>query len=295
MEHLVGIDIGGTGVRAAAVDPHGALTTPVVREALSDRSLSAVVGAIVAATGRLGLDPAGIGIGVPGFVRRGTVVASPNFPTLRDAPIAAAVAKATGCPTVALNDANAATWGAYCTGGATENIVLLTLGTGVGGGVVHAGRLLSGIHGGGAELGHTYAGGDRPCGCGAHGCLETWCSTVGLVAAAAEAGQVVSAGVDVVRAARAGQRWALDIMEAAAAALGRSLIGFVNVFDPQRIVIVGGLAAARDLWGAAESAIRERAVLPSRRPVVVEWRGRADELAIAGAGLWVRRHVHSQT
>jgi glucokinase len=218
-------------------------------------------------------------------VHDGVVVGSPNFPALRDAPLRAALSeRLPGVVVHVENDANCAAWGAWVSRGAREDLVVLTLGTGVGGGVITGGRLLVGAGGTGAELGHLFAGGDAPCGCGGRGCLETWCSTVGLVRLARESGLVVEDGLAVVELARAGEPRALAAVHAAADALGRGLITLVNVFNPDAVVLLGGLAGAADLLGPRAAALLERhGVPPSVRRVRLVWGGRADDLAILGA------------
>lgn len=278
----VGIDIGGTGVRGALVE-NGRIG-PVIAEPLRARTLAALVDAtarVVAAVG--GAER--VGVGVPGFVRGGVVLGSPNFPDLVHADVRAALAA--GLPGVEVhveNDANCAAWGAWVAAGARGDLVLLTLGTGVGGGIVTDGRLLVGAGGTGAEVGHLYAGGDAPCGCGGRGCLETWCSTVGLVRLARERGLEADDGRVVVDRARQGDPVARAVVDAAGAALGRGLITLVNLFNPDRVELHGGLAAAADLWGpVAEGALRAHGVPPSVQRAQVVWGGRAEEFAILGA------------
>lgn len=251
---------------------------------LVDREVATVVDAVVQAVQRLNGPVSEVGIGVPGFVYRQRVVASPNFPTWADVPFARLVSEALGVPVTIENDANAATLGAWRERGAREDLVLLTLGTGVGGGVISDGRLLRGAIGTGGELGHIYAGGDAPCSCGNVGCLEQWCGTVGLVRLAAAKGQAVQGGLELVRAADRGEAWAIDVLEQAALALGRGLVTLVNVFNPDVVVIAGGLANARR-WLAepAEAWLVGHAIRPNAAHVQLVWEGRADRFAIQGA------------
>lgn len=146
------------------------------------------------------------------------------------------------------------------------------------------GRLLVGAGGTGAELGHIHVGGDRACGCGGAGCLEMWCGTVGLKAAALERGRAVLDGEEVIEAARAGEIWAVEVIQAAAEHLGKGLVSLVNVFNPDVVVIAGGLAQAGDLLAPAETWLRARAVPPSASRARLVWGGRADRWAILGAG-----------
>jgi glucokinase len=275
----VGVDIGGSGVRAARVDG-GALASPIAARPAPAPSPEALVEAVASLAAELGAT--GVGVGVPGFVHDGVVLGSPNLPWLAGVDLRAALVERAGVPVAVGNDANVAALGAWAERGATEDLVVLTLGTGVGGGVVVGGRLLVGAGGTGAELGHIYVGGERSCGCGGVGCLETWCGTVGLRAGAAERGFRVSDGLDVVAAADAGEPWALDVLAEAATHLGFGLITLVNVFNPDAVVIAGGLAGARHHLGAAERALAH-AVPPSAARVRIAWGGRADRWAILGA------------
>lgn len=278
MVGAVGVDVGGTGVRAASVDPGGAVGALEVRS-LRDRSIGVVVATIAEVVG--GLGPSRVGVGVPGFVRDGRVLASPNFPEWRDVDLGARLEEALGVPVSVENDANAAALGAWVRFGGVEDLVLLTLGTGVGGGVVSEGRLVRGRKGTGAELGHIRIGGAARCGCGGTGCLETWSSTVGLVRLARESGVEVTGGAEVLERARAGEGWAIEAVERAAEALGSGLITLANTFAPERIAIAGGLSSDPGAWSRAVEVF-EAGVIPANRCPVL-WLGRADELAIAGA------------
>lgn len=280
----IGVDIGGSGVRAGLVSD-GRLVSQVLRVDLDSRSPSDVIRAVVDVVDRIGPQP--VGVGVPGFVRDGVVLGSPNLPNFDGFDLGDALAGALRRPVHVANDANVAALGAWAERGGTEDLVLLTLGTGVGGGVVIDGRPLTGAGGTGAELGHLFAGGDRPCGCGGRGCLETWCGTVGLIAACAERGLAVLDGQDLLDRADAGDEIARAVLRDAASALGRGLVTLVNLFNPDVIVISGGLTAARQALGPAQDILRARGIRPSVDRVEVVWGGRADRWAILGAAALV--------
>lgn len=281
MEARIGVDIGGGGVRAAVVEA-GRMGT-VVAENLSDRTVGFVVDTIVRVIEQVGSD-APVGLGVPGFVHDQHVLASPNFPTWREVPLAELLAERLKRPVTIENDANCATLGIWRERGAHEDLVVLTLGTGVGGGVVMQGELLRGATGTGAELGHIYAGGDAPCGCGGLGCLEQWCGTVGLIRLAAASGHSIADGRELVQAAEQGRQWAASVLRRAAQGLGRGLVTLVNLFNPDVVVISGGLAHARD-WLAppAEDWLRRYGIAASVDHARVVWVGPADRFAILGA------------
>jgi len=281
MERNIGIDIGGSGLRAAVVQ-EGKMG-PIVSHSLVDRSVDRVVDAVATLVHKL--RPSGrIGVCLPGFIQAGVVRASPNFPSWSEVPMASKLADRLGRPVSVLNDANAAALGAWSCRGEREDLVLLSLGTGVGGGVVIDGRLLLGSGGTGAELGHIHVGGERACGCGARGCLETWISTTGLLSAARQRGQEAADGQDIVRRADAGERWAIEICDAAAGALGRGLVSLVNIFNPDTVLLTGGLARARHRFEPlALATLKAGAIGPSLEQVELVWGPRSEEFSIIGA------------
>lgn len=287
MARRVGVDVGGTGVRAAWVDDDGNMG-PVARLALPDREVPTIVDVVARAVEASG-GADRVGVGVPGFVRAGTVLGSPNFPEWRDVPLGKLLAARLGADVFVENDANAAALGCWGLMGAKGDVVMLTLGTGVGGGIVIDGQLFRGAGGTGAELGHIYAGGVRKCGCGGIGCLETWASNGGIVKGAAERGRVVQDAAAVLALADQGEGWARDVWDEAADGLGRGLVTIVNVFDPDLLVITGGLTAAQHrLWPRAEAYLKRHGIPPSVAWTRVLWEGRADPYAIVGAALAAR-------
>src|SRR5690606_9838612 len=249
LEARIGVDIGGSGVRAGLVEDGRVVRS--VCEALPERSVEGVVATVARAVDRLGVQGP-VGVGVPGFVHRQAGIASPNFPAWRDVPFGDVLAQRLGRSVFVENDANCATLGIWRERGRPEHLVALTLGTGVGGGVISEGRLLRGARGTGAELGHIYAGGDAPCGCGGIGCLEQWCGTVGLRRVAVAAVLAVVDGGVLVVAAERGWVGAAQVLRRAAEGLGRGLVTLVNVFNSDVVVIAGGLARA-DAWLAPPS------------------------------------------
>lgn len=277
----LGFDIGGSGVRGARWQD-GALG-PVSRAPLSGRGVDDVIEAIAALAGEIGpgLD---LGLGVPGFVHDGVVLGAPNLPSLDGVALARRVGERLGVAVAMDNDANCAALGCRAARGGGDDLVLLTLGTGVGGGVISGGRLLRGAGGTGAEVGHIYAGGERRCGCGGVGCLEMSVGTVGMRAAARELGVDVPDGEAILDAARAGQGWACTVVDGAALALGRGLVTLINLFNPADVVLTGGLAHAEDLLAPGALAyLRAHGVRPSVARARITWEGRADAYAIVGA------------
>lgn len=128
-----------------------------------------------------------------------------------------------------------------------------------------------------------YVGGDRLCGCGAHGCLETWISTGGLIAGAAARGRTVGDGRAVLDGAAAGEDWALAVCAEAGAALGRGLRNVVNLLNPDVVLLVGGLSAGREHFEPSlRAALEAGTVGPALARVKLEWLGRSEALSIVG-------------
>lgn len=268
----IGIDIGGTKIAGAVIAPDGSI---VARHRVSTPAAS--TDRIMAATAELveGLRAAAapalvtaVGVACAAFVdsRRGYVWFAPNLPW-QDCELGALLRERLGLPVVIDNDANAAAWGEYRFGAGRDcdDMVLFTVGTGVGGGCIVDDRLLHGAFGIGGELGHIVLdpGGPR-CGCGNKGCLEVYASGQALVRNARELvasrAKVAAAlrekcggdpqalrGQDVTRLAQAGDTAALELLDDLGTRLGQGIASVCAVLDPRLIVIGGGVAAAGDL------------------------------------------------
>jgi glucokinase len=282
----IGIDVGGTKIAAGLVDADGVIGARANRDTPAD-SVDGTAAAICDAAAELiaGHDVEAVGIGAAGFVSsdRSTVLFAPNL-AWRDEPLGARVAKQLGIPVVVENDANAAAWGEFAFGAAknVQDMVCVTVGTGIGGGVVNGGELLRGAHGVAAELGHmrVVPGGHR-CGCGARGCLEQYASGRALVRegrAQAEAGslsamQMLSVcgisdpaeltGPMITKAAAAGDPCAVELLEELGRWLGEGLASLATLFDPTLIVVGGGVSAARELLLKSVEIAFEK-VLPAK-------------------------------
>jgi glucokinase len=191
----------------------------------------------------------------------GTVRYGPNI-GIRDLPLAARLRERTGAEVVVANDASVAALGEQRVGAGRDHrdLVMVTLGTGVGGGVVVAGRLVTGSGGFAGELGHVIvAEGGRPCPCGNRGCIEAYASGSAIGAMARdrlvdpttvtslrELDQVL--GPDVTAAARAGDEVAVEVLTEAGTWLGVALASAVNILDPEAILLGGGAAEAAGPW-----------------------------------------------
>ncbi len=182
----IGVDVGGTKVAAGVVDEDGTILKRARREspATDTAAIQETIADLVSELSS-GLDVEGVGVGAAGFVdvSRSTVLFAPNL-AWRDEPLKAELERRTGLPVVIENDANAAAWGefAFGAGADAEDLLLVTVGTGVGGGIVLDGRLHRGTFGIAAEIGHLRVVPDgRPCPCGNRGCWEQYASGSALV------------------------------------------------------------------------------------------------------------------
>jgi glucokinase len=302
----VGLDIGGTNLRAGLVAADGTLLTrrtahnPAPRRS-GDDAEDALVDAIVAAWKDLGSNLP-LGVGIASLVRSGGhLLGGPNI-GVHDLELGDRLRTATGTSVTVANDATVAVWGEHRAGAATglDDVVLVTVGTGVGGGVVTGGRLLFGATGVASELGHIVVCADgRRCPCGARGCLEAYASgrSIGAIASerAAEgglsgalAGRAEITGQDVTEAAAAGDEEAALLLAEAGRWLGIGIGSLVNVFDPAVVLIGGGAGQAAGDWllPAARDALTPQLIERERRripPVRLATLG--DDAGMVGAGL----------
>lgn len=303
----IGVDIGGTRLRAASLGADGTILEheSTARPAgdgtqFADQAVQAVADLV----DRLGSELP-VGIGIASVVDdRGWLVNAPNL-GVEGYPLQDRVTEAVGREVVVVNDASAACYAEWHLGAGRDHddVLLLTVGTGVGGGAVVGGRLLRGAHGMATEFGHiVLCDGGRRCGCGNHGCLEAYASgrAVGDVAAewlaegrssAALAHEPVIDGEAVTRAAAQGDQLALDVVTEAGRWLGIGIASLVNALDPGIVLVGGGAGAAMEQWllPAARSASEPRILGHRRRPLPrIVAAALGDEAGVAGAGLLAR-------
>jgi len=284
--YVIGLDMGGTNIRCAAVSASGKVRVLRRGPAHADATASLVAENIVQqvrtledAARRRGMGaPRAIGVAVPGplNVHTGTVMAAPHVAAWHSFPLRARLEEALGRRVALENDANAWALGEFWRGAARghRNVVLLTLGTGVGGGLIVGGQLVHGRDGMAAELGHVAvepAG--VPCDCGARGCLEAYASASGMQKLIErelaprrrlpqryldEEGNFSVRGLT--RAAQRGDRVALRAFATAGYYLGIAIASFLNIFNPDLIVVGGGVAGAlRFMRRTMRAQVRARA------------------------------------
>lgn len=301
MAVAVGVDVGGTKLLATSVEADGEVVER--RRLTSPRGdADALVGLVADACRELGGDLP-VGVGVAGIVGRdGVLRYGPNL-EVADVPLRARLEEELGVPVTVRNDATVALYGEVRAGAArgSADVVLLTLGTGVGGAILADGRLVEGTSGMGGELGHVVVSdGGRACPCGSHGCLEVYASgsAIGLTAQErldADTGRTTSLrkvdrvdGKAVTLAALEGDAFAVEVLREVGYWLGVGLVSLVNALDPETVVIGGGAAppAAPIILPVAVDVLSARLVGVGHRPlpsVVVATLG--DDAGAVGAAL----------
>lgn len=305
--NAIGVDVGGTKIAAGVVTPEGEILNEVryPSAGLRERLLSSIARAITEV--KDGFEVGGVCLAVPGFVMttENKVVFAPNLHAIEGVPLKDELGQRTGLFVTVENDANAAAWGEFRFGAGSEvkNLVFITLGTGVGGGVITHGVLLRGAQGAGGELGHTTIQATGPrCPCGNHGCLEALASGTAIQRRAREVanerpdsalGRLATErevlGQDVTELARKGDEAAISVLKETGTWLGIGLAGFVNVFNPEVIAIGGGAAEASEfILPPAREEVRLRSRSPSRDLVEVKEATLGPESGVLGAAALAR-------
>lgn len=282
----LGFDIGGTKIAGAVVDERGTVVDELGEPTPDDSDAEAVTAILLGMVERLRSrhDVVTIGVGAAGIVEwpAGRIVWAPNN-DYRDWPLREQLEKATGLPVVVDNDANVAALAEARLGEPYPNMVLITVGTGIGGGLVLDRRIYRGPTGLGGELGHIVLNPDGPrCGCGNHGCFEAFASGTALTrmgrdAAADEPGGMIArlgaeqgevTGKIVTRAALAGDPTATGLFGRLGRWLGVGIASLANIFELDAVVVGGGLVVTGDLLLVpARAAAREFAFAPTARDV----------------------------
>jgi glucokinase len=271
---FVGLDVGGTTMKAAVVDdlghasPDVSLPTEAARG--QEHGLATMAEAIRRAVAAAGLNLeqiTGIGVVTPGTMdlKAGVILDPPNLRPWQNVPVRDYIARQFGKPTAFQNDANAAALGEFWVGAGagTSSLVLFTLGTGVGGGIIINGAVLEGAHSHGGEIGHTKIDTThaRACGCGRFGCLEAYASATAVVKRTREALAIAHGASELDRfappesglearhvfdAAKHGDVLALRIVDETASYLAIGAANMMHVIDPEMIVFGGGMVEAGD-------------------------------------------------
>lgn len=303
--HAIGIDVGGTGTKGGVVAADGSVLERA--EVATDthagtKGILQVAEQLLEWARRSDIEIQAIGVGAAGFVDHagGCVTFSPNL-EYDDPYLVKAISTHTGVRAVIDNDANAAVWGERTFGTAQgfDHIVMLTLGTGVGSGIVVGGRLLHGATGAAAEFGHVVIDPDGPpCKCGLRGCLEQFASggaigRMGREAAEAdpESSMVAFAGsiekitsLHVARAAREYDQTALGVLRRAGYSLAVGMSNAANLFDPEVIVLGGSVVAAGEPYlGPARDRFAQMTAAQRRRPIRLDVSTLGNDAGLMGA------------
>jgi glucokinase len=257
-EYSIGVDLGGTNLRAAAISRSGEVLGKISGAAQLSHGRAAVLADMVDSIRKLREqcgthDITGVGIGVPGFILidKGIIVGSNNLPEFEGVPVRDEIEKLLGTRVILENDANAAALGEKWMGAgkSVDDLVLLTLGTGIGGGIVTDGKLLRGFMGMAGEIGHiTVVPNGLPCGCGNRGCLEKHASATSISAMAKLLGYGDVTAKQVFERAQAGDERAKAIFESMGEALGIALATLVNAFNAQLYLLSGGVIGAWEFF-----------------------------------------------
>ena len=310
-ELFIGIDLGGTKIGTALVDAEGQILARDFRKTQATGGVQAVVDRMVDAAYRVmaqeGIAPSqitAIGVGAPGPIdaEAGLVTSPPNLSGWRNVPLKKLVEETLDIPTFLENDANAAALGEHLFGAGrgTKNMIYVTASTGVGGGFILDGQIYAGATGAAGEIGHMTVLPRGPhCGCGNRGCLEALASGTAI---AREGKELVVRGVPtlitklaegdpdrvsaklVAQAAEQGDIEAQEIIADAMTYLGVGMASLVNLFNPELIVIGGGLTnMGEGLFGPVRRIIERRAFRASAEAVKVVPSQLGDEVGILGA------------
>jgi len=311
---VLAIDLGGTKVMAAIISSKGEV---MAREYHRTRAregpklvlkrICSVIDHLLEANGMALSQLDGISIAAAGVIdmKRGLVTLSPNLSGWRDVPLRGIVQERYGIDTCLLNDASAAALGEHCLGAGrgVSNLIYLTVSTGIGGGIIIDDELYLGACGGAGEIGHMTIDVNGPrCRCGNIGCLEMLASGTAVAREAVRrirggersslagmvAGKVENITAETVEmAARNGDSLAAEIITNAATCLGVGLVNLVNIFNPEMIVIGGGMAKAGELLLApARAVVRERAFSLAAQAVRIVPAQLGDETGVLGAAMF---------
>ncbi len=318
---VLAIDLGGTKIITAIISDEGEVIAKEYCLTLADEGVESVIERILSAIDHIlslkGISSSqldSISIAAAGVVNfnRGLITSSPNLPGWCDVPLRDIVKKKYRVDTFLINDANAAALGEhhFGAGKGVNNLVYLTVGTGIGGGIIINGRLYSGACGSAGEIGHmTIDVNGTRCNCGNVGCLETLASGT---AVAKEATRRISQGEKsslteivegkienitaekVLIAAQDGDSLALEVITKAATCLGVGMVNLVNIFNPEMIIVGGGVAQMGDLLlDPARQVVRERAFQLPAQVVRIVPAQLGDNAGVLGAAIFARQQKQS--
>ncbi len=321
MTYFIGVDLGGTHIRAALLnlDNGEAIAFQKVKTPALDGPLTVVkhianlIDEIVLEGKKSSVEIGGVGIGVPGLLDMdaGRVLRVPNLPgEWQDIPVAQLIHESSGLPVLLLNDVRAITLGEHVFGAGrgADTMVCYAIGTGIGGGIIINGRLHLGLSGSAGEIGHQVVEiNGIPCNCGGRGCLELYAAGPAIAAQAVQAvvrrratmiGDMVDNDLNrittevVLQAARQGDQLACELFEQAGAYLGMSIANTILTISPQKVVIGGGVAAAGELLlNPVRRMVRERVFMAPVEHVEIVLAELGDRAGLLGVALWASQNT----
>jgi glucokinase len=317
----VGLDVGGTSMKAAVVDDNGKAfrSVSMATEASKGQEhglnqMCATIRRAIAAAGKTEKEIAAIGVATPGTmdIPAGIVLDPPNLRPWQNVPVRDYISTTFGLPTAFQNDANAAAFGEYWVGAGRDvkSMVMFTLGTGIGGGVILHDKILEGQHSHGAEVGHMKIdlGKTRQCGCGRWGCLEAFASATAIVKRAQEAVADVTGksilkemlatadqnlpAKEVFQAADKGDEIARKVIDDTAYYLAVGAMNMMHLFDPDMVVFAGGMTLAGEPFlNRIKHYIREMAFPVPAARTIVRYAALGSDAGFIGAAACARQLV----
>ncbi len=318
-EYVVGLDLGGTQIRTCLADVEGKILSQVRQPTLAREGLQRVLDRMKETIHEVlqGVQRdavLGIGIAAPGPLdpRTGVVIAPPNLPGWNDVPLSDIMFETFDLPVFINNDANLAGLAEhrFGAGRGTLDMIYLTISTGLGGGIICGGQLLLGAHGLAGEPGHTIVDPGGPlCGCGNVGCLEAMAAGPGIARYAAElirqgrgsslAGHIASGGEltgeMVGEAAEAGDGVALEAVDRAAHYLGIGVLNLIHIFDPEIVILGGGVSKLGPLlFDPVRACVLGQAMAPVQRETPIVPAALGDDVGLLGAVAWAMDQSQAQ-
>ncbi|MGC8971947.1 MAG: ROK family protein [bacterium] len=294
MAKAIGVDIGGTKILSAVIDEKGniirLLKVPSEGKEGRDRILSHLYEAI---EGLMSEDIIGIGIGTAGQVDPDTgmiVTATPNLKDWAGTPLKDIVEKKFNLPTYVDNDGNVAALGEWWAGGGrgARCLLCLTIGTGIGSGIIYEGKVFRGARGVGAELGHMSIKYDGiRCNCGGIGCIEAYASGPALIKKIQEKGKSISIPDEILKYAESRDNVVLEAIEEIATLLGYAMVSFINIFNPDIILLSGGVSNLGDYLINPIRKVVDTYALPGGRDVKITRATLGEQAGVVGASALV--------
>ena len=275
---VLALDLGGTNARFAAVRSDGEILARIRVPTIKNGTAEQILDLLVKNFGEIsaGVGAVAIAAAIPALINTdsGVLQKLPNLPALEGIDLAEVLKERTGLDTFIENDATAATIGEHWLGACKgfDNVVGITLGTGIGGGLIFNGKPFRGNGGSAGEIGHVCVEPNGvSCGCGSHGCVEQYASGTAIARMAREAGLVAATSVDVFDLGKSGDKKALDVFTSMGAYLGIAIAGLVNVLNPDMIVVCGGVTAGWELFtDSVRDEVKKRAYRdPAERAKII--------------------------